>query len=134
MELLGSEIARSLGEARNCGLSDEARALGVAWADVAETPRHICKGIASDSDLGLANASVFLEAFGHTVVAWLWLRQVIVATIGLRRENENDVAFYRGKLQACRWFYRRELPKVGSEHRLPRSLDDTLLAMDESWF
>ena len=66
-----------------------------------------------DIDLALANAVLYLHAFGHVVVAWLWLRQGEAATAGLRRAPDGpDAGFYRGKLQALRWFCRFELAKL----------------------
>jgi hypothetical protein len=46
---------------------------------------------------------------GHVVVAWLWLDQAMIATRGLAGSCSN---FYRGKLTACRYFFRWELPRI----------------------
>lgn len=51
------------------------------------------------------NATWFLRAFGHAVVAWLWLDIAILATAGL------DDDFRRGKIKACRFFFESELPQ-----------------------
>jgi hypothetical protein len=80
---------------------------------------------------------LFLEAFGHTVIAWIWLRQALAAQRGLQSgiaAQGTDGDFYRGKLAACRWFYRWELPKVRQWHELLRSLDDTTLTMPPESF
>ena len=45
-----------------------------------------------------------------------------------------DADFYRGKLQACRWFFHWELPRTAPQHALLRSLDDSTLAMQDAWF
>ena len=60
----------------------------------------------------LANAVQYLDACGHIVVGWMWLRQALVAETALRDGAQGDTAFYQGKLSACEFFYRRELPKV----------------------
>ena len=78
----------------------------------------------------LANASVYLEAFGHIVIAWIWIEQALVAT---RAGNQYE-DFYRGKLQACQYFIQWELPKVRTMLNLLESLDTTTLEMKESWF
>jgi butyryl-CoA dehydrogenase len=90
--------------------------------------------LATNPTLALANAVLFLEAFGHTVIAWIWLRQALAAQRGLQRGITADAAFYRGKLAACRWFYRWELPKVRQWHELLRSLDDTTLGFPPESF
>ncbi|MEX0737852.1 MAG: acyl-CoA dehydrogenase [Pseudohongiella sp.] len=75
----------------------------------------------------LANAAVYLEAFGHTVVAWIWLEQMLAAA-----GKAGD--FYAGKNQAGRWFFAWELPKTEQWLNLLASLDDTCLNMQENWF
>ena len=85
---------------------------------------------ADNMEKTLANASVYLEAFGHVVVAWIWMEQALVAT---RSGNQYD-DFYRGKLQACKYFIQWELPKVRPMLNLLESLDSTTLEMRVNWF
>ncbi len=75
----------------------------------------------------LANATAYLEAAGHTVVAWLWLEQWLAAD-----GKEGD--FYDGKRQAARYFFRTELPKAGPQLDLLATLDRTSLDMQDAWF
>ena len=82
----------------------------------------------------LANASVYLEAFGHIVIAWIWIEQALVATRAAQLANAQHEDFYRGKLQACKYFIQWELPKVRTMLNLLESLDTTTLEMKESWF
>ena len=78
-----------------------------------------------ESRLALANASGYLTLFGHVLVAWMWLRQAGLATAALPRASDGDVAFYRGKLRACAYFFRHELPAV--LHHADLTLDRTTL-------
>ena len=82
----------------------------------------------------LSNASLYLEAFGHTVVGWLWLRQAIKAIAGLNGQGEQTAEFYEGKVKACGYFARYELPKVVSLAELLGAVDTTALAMKDSEF
>jgi len=75
----------------------------------------------------LANAAVYLEAFGHTVVAWIWLEQML-ASAG----KQGD--FYAGKNQTGRWYFTWELPKTEQWLDLLASLDETCLTMQDRWF
>jgi alkylation response protein AidB-like acyl-CoA dehydrogenase len=75
----------------------------------------------------LANASVYLEAAGHVVVAWVWLGQFL-ATDG------RDDPFHQGKRQAARYFYRFELPQTGPKFDLLARLDATTVETDPGWF
>ena len=86
---------------------------------------------AGDSNRTLANASVYLEAFGHLVIGWIWLEQALVAG---RSMTGTDDDFYKGKLAACRYFFAFELPKVGPMLALLASLDTTTLTMEDAWF
>jgi len=56
----------------------------------------------------LANATPYLQAFGHVVLAWLWL-DVALATA---RAGHAPDAFGQGKLAAMRYFYAYELPRI----------------------
>ena len=54
----------------------------------------------------LANATPYLQAFGHTVLAWLWL------DIAMAVEGDGD--FAQGKRAAARYFFAYELPKTAA--------------------
>jgi alkylation response protein AidB-like acyl-CoA dehydrogenase len=86
---------------------------------------------AGDAAVTLANATPYLEAFGHVVVAWIWLEQSLAASHHYQRA---DADFYHGKWQACRYFFLYELPKVDPMLELVASLDTTTLNMKDEWF
>jgi alkylation response protein AidB-like acyl-CoA dehydrogenase len=136
LELMGRQVHATMREAsEHAGLRTQAEALGAAWADVTETVRKIGPLLKEDGERALANASVFLEAFGHTVVAWVWLRQAVVAARALpSAKSEDDVAFYKGKLHTSEWFFQWELPRTRPQHELLRSLNDSTVKMQDSWF
>ncbi len=87
-----------------------------------------------DLNLSLANATPYLDAFGHVVIGWMWLRQGIAAAKAKATASEADAAFYNGKLAACRYFFRYELPKVHAQFSLVGSLDDTCLSVTAEQF
>lgn len=82
----------------------------------------------------LANASLYLDAFGHMVVGWLWLRQGQAAVHGLANNGPQTDCFYKGKLKACDFFARYELPKVESLASLLKEVDTTSLDMPPEAF
>ena len=96
---------------------------------LADTTRRLYEP--GDLNKTLANSSVYLEAFGHMVMAWIWLEQSLAAS-GNYKEADGD--FYHGKLQACRYFFLWELPKVGPMLDLLESIDTTTLEMRDAWF
>ncbi len=71
----------------------------------------------------LADATAYLEATGHVVVAWLWLELWLVA-------EGREGAFHDGKRAATAYFFGRELPKVGPMLDLLASGDRTTLDLD----
>ncbi|WP_395445947.1 acyl-CoA dehydrogenase C-terminal domain-containing protein [Caulobacter sp. UC70_42] len=73
-----------------------------AWSAVVDTIEGL-RGRGGQA--ALANATPFLWAFGHVVVAWLWLDQATAVPPG-----PDD--FAEGKRRACRYFFECELPKV----------------------
>ncbi|MFK3972207.1 acyl-CoA dehydrogenase [Pseudomonas sp. NPDC087358] len=82
----------------------------------------------------LANSALYLKAFGHTIIGWRWLEQAIRAQEGLSKGNPADVDFYRGKLQAARYFLTWEVPSCHHELAILKARDDLCLSMDENWF
>jgi butyryl-CoA dehydrogenase len=82
----------------------------------------------------MANASYYLDMLGHIVIAWMWLRQAQTARTGLASGAAADRDFYRGKLHACRFFFRYELPKALRNAELLNRLDDTTLTMSAELF
>lgn len=91
--------------------------------------------VTENIDLALANSVKYLDLFGNVVIAWLWLKQAVVADKALARQPyEQDVKFYRGKLQAMRYFFRSELPQIEAWSKLLIDLDNTSYEMDPEWF
>ena len=82
----------------------------------------------------LANSALYLKVFGHTVIGWRWLEQAIRAQEGLDNASEADVGFYKGKLQAARYFLTWEVPGCHHELAILEKRDDACLSMQESWF
>ncbi|WP_029048194.1 acyl-CoA dehydrogenase [Cupriavidus sp. amp6] len=131
-ERVQDTIARALA-ADNAELAQQARALGAATKRLAEVTQTLWS--AGDANVTLANASVYLEAFGHVVVAWIWLEQALLAQAALAQASgKEDQDFYRGKLAAAAYFFRFELPRVGPQLDLLASLDRTTLDMQDAWF
>lgn len=137
LETISATVARAWkadGEA-----AELAAPLGAAVDRVAGTTRRLWA--TGDPALALANASVYLEAVGHVVVAWMWLEQLLAvdaatgaATAGDGLDGDADVGFYAGKRQAARYFFRFELPRATAQFDLLDSLDRTTLDMRDEWF
>ncbi len=125
---LGRVIGATVARARSAGDADlaaHAASLEAAVARVADVTRRL--HASGDPARTLANASIYLEAFGHAVLAWVWLEQACAA-------HGHGGAFYDGKRQAARYFFLYELPRIGPQLDLLASLDATTLSMQDEWF
>ncbi|MBN9426077.1 MAG: acyl-CoA dehydrogenase [Burkholderiales bacterium] len=122
----------------------QAQQAGDEWAaaaqSVAAAGRRLAHTIArletvNDAERRLANASAFLEAFGHHVMAWIWLEQALVAQAALQAGADGEARdFYLGKQQAARYFLRWELPKIDALLDRLDEVDATTLDMRDEWF
>jgi len=136
MAVLGRHIAQTVAAAGAHGderLAAAASVMQAEWDALTETTGTLLAAVRADRTAGLANASIYLETFGRTVVAWIWLRQALAATTA-HKAGRCSADFLAGKLAACRWFFDCELPQNAAQHALLRRLDDNALAMQEEWF
>lgn len=79
----------------------------------------------------LANAVPYMQAFGHTVLAWIWLD---VAMAAVAADSGNSLATTQGRLGAARYFYHYELPKIGAWLQVVVSRDLTCADLPEDAF
>jgi hypothetical protein len=150
MDLLGRKVGMESGRAFELLLARMGETVTEAQAGAAATLRQCADALQAamtqagattrallaerDARLMLANASAYLEMLGHVVIAWVWLRQALIAQRALPAAQGADADFYQGKLQACLYFFRYELPRTAAQHELLRSLDATCLEMHDQWF
>jgi alkylation response protein AidB-like acyl-CoA dehydrogenase len=126
--LLAGRVAESIARGKACRHQtwrQAALTLEAVWERLATVTQHLWA--AGDPHVTLANASVYLEAFGHAVLAWIWLEQALLA-----QDGTGD--FYRGKCSAAQYFFRWELPKVDTQLDLLETLDTTTLDIQDAWF
>ena len=83
----------------------------------------------------LANATPYLQAFGHTVLAWVWLDVALCAHIAQAAVAAGGASdLLQGKLAACTYFFHYELPRIGAWLKVVETRDATCRSMDEAWF
>ncbi|MBI3224073.1 MAG: acyl-CoA dehydrogenase [Mycolicibacterium cosmeticum] len=119
---LGERIAATVAAA---GDHEFGVALDAAWQRLVEVTAGMFAS--GDVEAAMANSAVYLEAFGHIVIAWIWLEQFLAA-------GDHAGDFYDGKRQAARYFFHYELPKTAPQLELLASLDRTTLEMAPDWF
>ncbi len=128
--LLGSRIAATAERARAVpALAADGEALTAALAALVQATRGAWASAVPEE--ALANATPYLQAFGHVVLAWIWLD---VACCAEQRGGVADEALRQGKLAASRYFFRYELPRVPAWLKVVETRDDTCRTMDDTWF
>ncbi|MBW4935272.1 acyl-CoA dehydrogenase [Marinobacter sp. F4206] len=129
-------IQATLAEAReNVRLAESADRLDAAVRAVAAATDAInVEKQRGNTEKALANATLYLDTFGHLVVGWLWLRQALRALSGLADNGVQTQEFYEGKVKACDYFARYELPSVIHTAELLQAVDTTALDMVDEHF
>ena len=126
LKLLAARMQATATQARACGpeLSRHADALMSALQQVGQTTQAAWQtGQPVDA---LANAVPYMQAFGHTVLAWMWL-DVAMASQGTTSAD-------RGRRAACQFFYHYELPKIGAWLQVVANRDRTCADVPEDAF
>jgi butyryl-CoA dehydrogenase len=130
LKLLARRVSDTIERAGQIdGLAEHANALARALERVGSATKSAWA--TGQPEEALANATPYLQAFGHTVIAWLWLD---VALAALRADAAPPQALREGKLAAMRYFFRHELPKIDAWLAVVASRDATCRTMHEDWF
>jgi butyryl-CoA dehydrogenase len=108
MTLLAARMQATIEKAAQvAALKGYADALGTALQHVsAATQAAWATGKPQDA---LANAVPYMQAFGHTVLAWIWLD---IATLSTGGDSAHSTAVCTGFQGAAAYFYAYELPKI----------------------
>jgi len=131
-----TEIQKTISAAEEAGMISYAAELGRAIETLKVTTSTVLGATQEQSiDLVFSNSVSYLDMFGHIVIAWLWLKQGLVAERALQQQpHADDVKVYRGKLPAMQYFYRTELPQIHHYSELVKNIDSTSFEMQSEWF
>jgi butyryl-CoA dehydrogenase len=130
MQLLAQRIQATCARAaKHPNLSAHAKALGEALGAVGSATK--AAWATQNPHEALANAVPYMQAFGHTVLAWIWL-DVALATIAADPAASQSAS--QGRLGAAQFFYHYELPKIGAWLSVVQSRDLTCATFPEDAF
>ncbi|UTA47312.1 acyl-CoA dehydrogenase [Simiduia sp. 21SJ11W-1] len=133
-QLFTQAIEQTLSQARAHSLTAPlAEVLAKHLAPFQRTTHNLMGLLAKEPDLALANATVYLDVFGHITVSWMWLKQALVAARALDN-GTHEADFYQGKLQAARYYLHWELPAIEAQLALLDRHDATCYQMQDAWF
>ncbi len=123
--MLADRIGKTIAAAgQDAELAEAAQALGQALASVVAATRGAWAS--GKPEEALANATPYLQAFGHLVLAWVWLDVTLLAGTG------SD--FAQGKRAAARYFFAYELPKIEAWLAVVANREPLCREMQDSWF
>ncbi len=127
LKLLAARVQSTMARAAAVPeLAPCAQALGAALKEIdAATQAAWSTGNPGEA---LANAVPYLQAFGHTVLAWIWL------DVALTAHAAPDSPARTGRLAAMRFFFHYELPKIGAWLQVVSSRDPTCAELAEDAF
>jgi len=105
-------------------LAERANELAAALAKIGRATKNAWAS--GQPEEALANATPYLQAFGHVVLAWIWL------DVTLRAPGDSD--FARGKQAAAHYFFAYELPKIDAWLGVVSSREPLCREMRDGWF
>ncbi|MEM8988330.1 MAG: acyl-CoA dehydrogenase [Pseudomonadota bacterium] len=130
MGLVGETTAAAKANPR---LQQHAEALEQSAALIGDITKALGEAALKEGpERALANATLYLDVFGQYVIGWIWLRQALTA-LRLLGAGGGDEDYLNGKLAACDFFFRWELPKIGPQALLLRNLDPATLETEGDW-
>jgi alkylation response protein AidB-like acyl-CoA dehydrogenase len=114
LRYLLEEMEETIGDALEMSkLTPLANDLIMATERLQQVTDHLRSLATQGPELFLADATLYLELFGLTTLAWQWLRQAVAAQKALpAAASEADQHFYEGKLMTARYFFAYELVKT----------------------
>ena len=130
LQLLAHRMTATIHRASGIpALAGHAKAMGQALQDVgAATQQAWANQVPAEA---LANAVPYLQAFGHTVLAWIWLD---VAACALDADPRQGELSTQGRVGCAQYFFRFELPKVRAWLSVVQSRDMTCASFPEGAF
>jgi butyryl-CoA dehydrogenase len=127
LQLLAGRVNGTIERAiQRLDLSEYANALGKALQDVGSATK--AAWATGNPGEALANAVPYMQAFGHMVLAWIWLDVALAVPAG------SSVAVDQGRLGAARYFFHYELPKIGAWLNVVSNRDATCAQLPEEAF
>ena len=113
LELLLARVAVTCNAAQRVPeLATHARDLTSAWQHIAAATQSAWAN--GNPQQALANAVPYLQAFGHAVLAWIWLDVALVVQPGVVGAPDTASVYRTGRTGAMRYFFHYELPKIGA--------------------
>ena len=127
LKLLATRVNATIERAaQDAELSGHATVLAAALQKLgAATKSAWATGVPAEA---LANATPYLQAFGHVVLGWIWL------DVALAVRRAGDTALAQGKLAALRYYFAYELPRIDAWLKVVAEREAVCRTMEDAWF
>jgi alkylation response protein AidB-like acyl-CoA dehydrogenase len=137
LEHLSNEIRVDVEQARNSGVDEDlCETVKIEVARLGGLTRLLAgRGLQGDVVGMLAHSHDYLVLFGNLIIAWQWLKMAGAACRALGNHLEPDVTdYYRGKIEATRYWIRTELADNARLALLCETGEDSYLKIgDAGW-
>jgi butyryl-CoA dehydrogenase len=135
LKLLAGRINDTVTRAgQHAATAEHANALAAALQEVGATTKAAwATGLPEEA---LANATPYLQAFGHLVLAWMWLDVALALPVeqGGPELSDDQQAFAQGKRAAMRYFFAYELPRIDAWLKVVAEREAVCRTMHDDWF
>jgi alkylation response protein AidB-like acyl-CoA dehydrogenase len=111
-----NEVAKDIHEAEhNTILKPYWKKMIAEMHQLQKVTNHLFKlGNKGNMEIFLADANLYMEAFGIMNVAWQWLKQGIVAEKKIAEKTAigEELAFYESKMETMKFYFHYEIPRL----------------------
>jgi butyryl-CoA dehydrogenase len=129
LKLLATRMSATIERAGQvAGLAEPANVLAAALQKVGAATK--AAWATGNPEEALANATPYLQAFGHLALAWIWLEVALAA----ERAAPARAALKPGKHAAMRYFFAYELPKIDAWLGVVARREPLVRQMRAEWF
>lgn len=139
IQLLAEEMSLAIAQAKAAAnepkLNAWAEQLEKALVKIQQVTGHLLAIAPQNVESFLADATLYLEMFGITTIAWQWLKQATEAHKGLTEAtSEASNHFYQGKIATANYFFEYELVKTTALAKRLLSHNRVTVEMQPEWF
>ena len=118
LKLLAGEVMQTITAASQY---DELKPYGVKLGEKLQLIQKVLTKLGGFAKQGnferyTADATIFMEMFGHVVMSWLWLEMATVAKEALvKGDTAHSAEFYESKIHTMKYYFKYELAKTTSQ-------------------
>jgi butyryl-CoA dehydrogenase len=136
LSILKREVEKDLSSITTPETAKMATKLVPYLSHLHEVVVHLSKTMRGAEAITLSgNAQAVMNIFSTIVVSWIWIRQASAAEKLLGTSNDlQKQDYYKGKIQAAKYFMSWELPTIARDIGLLKDNDDVCTSVQPAWF